>query len=110
MDINLKIFDFCHGQEDLKNRCLKMIGDPDVRIKEDPLRIIRAVRFNLMYGLKFDETLKKAMVANRSLLSKLTVAKIKSELAKIDNYKVDQAQKEKLFAQFAIANLVGMIK
>ena len=50
------------------------------------------------------------MQNNIHLLSKITDAKIKSELAKIDEQKVNHIQKEKLFAQFAIANLLGVIK
>lgn len=110
MDADLTIYDFCHGQEDLINRHLKVIGNPNLRIKEDPLRILRAIRFSLMYDLKIDESLKRAMLANRSLLNKLTNDKIKSELAKIDYQAIDQTKKNQLFAQFAIASLVGVIK
>ena len=110
MDKNLKVYDYCHGQEDLNKRVLRMIGEPEQRIKEDPLRILRAIRFTLAFNLKIDAKLEKAMQNNFYLLNKITDAKIRSELAKIDEQKVDQTQKEKLFAQFAIANLVGVIK
>jgi tRNA nucleotidyltransferase/poly(A) polymerase len=46
-----KIFDFHNGLNDIKNRQLKFIGEPKKRIFEDPLRIIRALRFSLL--LKF---------------------------------------------------------
>ncbi|NLZ15602.1 MAG: CCA tRNA nucleotidyltransferase, partial [Erysipelotrichaceae bacterium] len=110
MDKNLKVYDYCHGQEDLNKRILRMIGEADQRIKEDPLRILRAIRFTLLFNLKIDDKLEKAMQNNIHLLSKITDAKIKSELAKIDEQKVNHIQKEKLFAQFAIANLLGVIK
>lgn len=110
MDKNLKVYDYCHGQEDLNKRVLRMIGEPEQRIKEDPLRILRAIRFTLAFNLIIDAKLEKAMQNNIHLLNKITDAKIRSELAKIDEQKVDQTQKEKLFAQFAIANLVGVIK
>jgi len=110
MDKNLKVYDYCHGQEDLNKRILRMIGEADQRIKEDPLRILRAIRFTLLFNLKIDDKLEKAMQNNIHLLSKITDVKIKSELAKIDEQKVNHIQKEKLFAQFAIANLLGVIK
>lgn len=110
MDKNLKVYDYCHGQEDLNKRVLRMIGEAEQRIKEDPLRILRAIRFTLAFNLIIDAKLEKAMQNNIHLLNKITDAKIRSELAKIDEQKVDQTQKEKLFAQFAIANLVGVIK
>lgn len=39
-----EIVDLVGGIEDIKNRTISMIGDPDLRIKEDPLRILRAIR------------------------------------------------------------------
>ncbi|HHT66822.1 MAG TPA: CCA tRNA nucleotidyltransferase [Erysipelotrichaceae bacterium] len=110
LDKNLEIYDFCNGLNDLKNRRLRMIGNPYLRIKEDPLRILRAIRFKLMYHLKIDEHLMKAMIENQFLLKNITDAKIRTELEKIDDSKVDQEEKNKIFEQFAIANLVGVIK
>jgi len=39
-----QIIDLVGGVEDIKNKTITMIGDPDLRIKEDPLRILRAIR------------------------------------------------------------------
>lgn len=110
MNKDLKVIDYCNGQEDLKNNILRMVGDPDTRIKEDPLRILRAIRFHLMYHLKIEESLLKAMHDNFYLLRNITDAKIRSELNKIDDTIVDQKEKMDIFAQFDIANLVGVIK
>ena len=110
MNKDLKVIDYCHGQEDLKNNILRMVGDPDTRIKEDPLRILRAIRFHLMHHLKIEESLLKAMHGNFYLLRNITDAKIRSELNKIDDTVVDQKEKMNIFAQFDIANLVGVIK
>lgn len=110
MDKDLKVFDYCNGQEDLKNRQLKMIGNPFIRIKEDPLRILRAIRFKLTFRLQIDEHLMKAMLENQFLLKKITDVKIRSELAKIDSKKVNQEEKNQIFEQFAIGSLVGVIK
>lgn len=110
MDKDLKVIDYCNGQIDLKNHILKMIGNPDIRIKEDPLRILRAIRFHLMHHLDIDEALLKAMHSNFGLLKNITDAKIRSELNKIDDNIVDQKEKNEIFQQFDIANLVGVIK
>ena len=110
MNKDLKVIDYCNGQEDLKNNVLRMVGDPDTRIKEDPLRILRAIRFHLMHQLKIEESLLKAMHDNFDLLRNITDAKIRSELNKIDDTAVDQKEKMDIFAQFDIANLVGVIK
>ena len=47
MDEHLVLFDYVNGEKDIKKRIIRMVGDPDKRIKEDPLRIIRAIRFAL---------------------------------------------------------------
>lgn len=110
MDKDLNVIDYCNGQEDLKKHLIKMIGNPDTRIKEDPLRILRAIRFHLMHNLDIDKDLLKSMHDNFDLLRNITDAKIRSELNKIDDNIVDQAEKNAIFQQFDIANLVGVIK
>ena len=110
MNKDLRVLDYCNGQEDLKNGVLRMVGNPDTRIKEDPLRILRAIRFHLMHHLSIEESLLKAMHDNFDLLKNITDAKIRSELNKIDDTLVDQKEKMDIFAQFDIANLVGVIK
>ena len=110
MNKDLKVIDYCNGQEDLKNNILRMVGNPDIRIKEDPLRILRAIRFHLMHHLDIEESLLKAMHDNFDLLRNITDAKIRSELNKIDDNIVDQKEKMDIFAQFDIANLGGVIK
>lgn len=110
MDDNLMIIDYCNGQKDLKEKVLKMVGDPNKRLKEDPLRILRAIRFSLMFDLKIDESLFNAMKNNYGLLKNITDAKIRSELSKIKDEQIDLKKKNELFKQFDIANLQGVIK
>lgn len=110
MDKDLKIYDFCHGQDDLKNKIIKVVGNADKRLKEDPLRILRAVRFSLIFDFELEASLYQAMVDNFPLLTQLTDAKIKSEIAKIPFDKVNQKRKDALFMKFDIDNLKGVIK
>ena len=110
MDKDLKIYDFCGGQQDLKNRILRMVGNPDQRLKEDPLRILRAIRFHLMYNFKIENSLMEAMRDRFYLLKNLNDAKIESEMSKIDLTKSTREAKEEIFSQFDIANLHGVIK
>ena len=110
MDKDLKIYDFCNGQKDLENRILRMVGNPDQRLKEDPLRILRAIRFHLMYHFTIEKSLMEAMRDRFYLLKNITDAKIESEMSKIDLTKSTRAEKEEIFSQFDIANLHGVIK
>ena len=110
LDEKLNVIDYCEGQKDLENKVLKMVGDPFLRLKEDPLRILRAIRFCLMFNLKIDSELYQAMQENVGLLKNITDAKIRNELNKIDYQIIDKDYKEQLFKQFDIANLRGVIK
>lgn len=111
MDSNLNIIDYCNGQKDLANRILRMVGDPDKRLKEDPLRILRAIRFYLVFNLEFDKKLKEAMTDRFYLLNNITDAKIRQELDKIGLHDdIDVYKKKDIFEQFDIANLQGVIK
>ena len=110
MDDHLNVIDYCHGQDDLKKHILRMVGDPDKRLKEDPLRILRAIRFHLVFKLIIDEKLEEAMRDRFYLLNNITDAKIQMELDKINQYDVDLRMKRDIFEQFDIDNLKGVIK
>lgn len=100
LDSYFILYDYCNGQEDLKNHLIRFVGKPKVRIKEDPLRIIRAIRFALIYGFTFEEKTEKAMKKYSYLLAKLNRDKIKEEVRKIKD--VDKALKEKLLKEYNI--------
>lgn len=75
------------GVKDLKNRILRIIGNPEERIKEDPLRILRAERFCLEYNLKIDEKTKMAIDNNMDLLELINEGKICEEKRKLNEIK-----------------------
>ena len=56
MDINGKLYDPQMGTVDLKNKNIKFIGDPQKRIEEDYLRIVRFIRFKVMYDIVVEPT------------------------------------------------------
>ncbi len=78
-----KVFDFVGGQEDLKNKTLRFIGDPDERIKEDNLRILRAIRFKNLFSLKYAPLTFRALKKNACLVENVSAERIKDELTKI---------------------------
>ena len=82
MDENKKIYDFVNGQIDLQNKIIRTIGKADKRIKEDPLRIIRALRFAIEFDFTVDVDLQNAIDNNKDLLKKLNPLKIEEELRK----------------------------
>lgn len=78
-DVNGKIFDPSNGLSDLKEKVIKFIGDPEKRIKEDPLRILRAKRFANKLGFKIEEKTQKAIDEFSYLLDKLNPQKVIEE-------------------------------
>ncbi len=56
------LIDLFGGQDDLKNKIIRAIGNPEERFSEDALRILRAVRFSAQLGFEIEEKTKKAMV------------------------------------------------
>lgn len=78
-DADGKIYDPSNGVEDLNKRLIRFIGDPEKRIKEDPLRILRAKRFASKLGFEIEENSLKAMEKLNYLLEKLNPDKIKEE-------------------------------
>ena len=77
------IIDPLNVLEDIKKKNLKMIGNPTQRVKEDPLRILRAIRFASMYHLKIDKSLEKAIKEEKINIKKLSKERIKKELDSI---------------------------
>ena len=82
IDENYKIMDFCGGISDLEHKLIRFIGDPETRIKEDPLRILRAYRFKQTLGFEFEEETKKAIELLYSEVEKLNKDKVNEEIRK----------------------------
>ena len=83
LDIKGKIFDPQSGLVDLKNNNVKFIGDPQKRIEEDYLRIIRFVRFKIMYDGKIESSTNKAIKQNLNGIKKISKERVLEELFKI---------------------------
>ena len=82
LDIHGKIFDPQMGTVDLKNNNVKFIGDPQKRIEEDFLRIIRFVRFKIMYNGKVEPNTNQAVKHNLNGIKKISKERILTELFK----------------------------
>mgnify|MGYP006143396253 CR=1 FL=1 len=83
LDIDGKIFDPQMGTIDLRNNRVKFIGDPLKRIEEDYLRIIRFIRFKIMYNSKVEFTTSQAIKHSLNGIKQISKERILSELLKI---------------------------
>lgn len=85
IDEDMKCIDPSGGLIDLKNRTIRFIGNPIKRIKEDPLRILRAERFKEKLNFEIEEKSLEAINKYRYLLDKLNPEKVKEELRKLNH-------------------------
>ena len=83
MDKEGNIIDLHNGRKDLKRKIIRTIGDPDKKLKEDALRILRAIRFATVFRFKLDLDLKNAIIKHKELLRTLSYERKKEELNKI---------------------------
>jgi len=81
----IEIIDLFNGQEDLKNRIIRAVGNPKERFSEDALRMMRAVRFlvTLGEGWRIEEKTKEAIKENAFWISAISKERIRDELLKI---------------------------
>lgn len=108
MDHSLKVYDYVGGVDDLNNHILRMIGESNNRLREDPLRIIRAVRFSLDFDLSICDELDKAIRDNVELLNNLNIDKIKQDIKKIRC--LDKEKIIKVFEDYNIKHLLGVVE
>ena len=73
------------ARKDIDNKIIKVVGSIDKKIKEDPLRIIRAIRFSSDLNFNIEEDLKKYIINNKEILNNLTKSRIDKEIKKVKN-------------------------
>lgn len=104
LDDRFQLYDFVKGKNDLNNKIIRAIGNPSKRLKEDPLRILRAIRFALNNQFIIEPKLDQALIKYSYLVERLNKDKIKQELSKI-RY-CDPAVKENFFKHYGLDQLL----
>ena len=80
---DFSIWDYCGGAEDVRRKRLVLIGDPEKRLREDPVRMLRAVRFAGKLGFTIDKTVVDAMQPNVGLIRNVPAARLFDEFLKL---------------------------
>ena len=78
-----EVIDLLNGKEDLENKLIKTVSNPRTKIKEDSLRILRAIRFATILDFEIEPKTKKYLIKYGYLLEKLSGSRKKEELTKI---------------------------
>ena len=80
---DFSIIDYAGGLEDLKKKILRVIGDPDTRFTEDPVRMIRAARFAGTLGFEIEEKAYDSICRNKDKLTLAASSRMYEEVQKL---------------------------
>ena len=78
-----QLLDFMEGLGDLEQRRLSIIGNADARYAEDPVRLLRAVRFSIKLGFAIDKDSLKCLASHGYLLKEIPAARLFDEVVKL---------------------------
>ena len=80
---DFSVIDYVGGVEDLEKGVLRVIGDPELRYREDPVRMLRAVRFAVKLGFNLDEACARPLPQLAGLLDAISPARLFDEALKL---------------------------
>jgi poly(A) polymerase len=92
-----RIVDYVGGLKDIKNKQLRMIGDPMERFKEDPIRILRALRFSVRSRFTLEEHTEQALKHGLHLLGEAKKERVREEILKFFKEGTAQEGFERLY-------------
>ena len=114
IDYNGNLIDLLNGKEDINNKIIKTVGNANMKIYEDSLRILRAIRFATTLNFELDNDLKEAIKRNKHLLKNLSYYRKKEELDKIfsssnSKYGIELIEELGLEEELELSNLTNLI-
>lgn len=77
------LMDYFHGYEDLNNKIIRCVGNPNRRFNEDALRMFRAIRFSAQLGFEIESETVEAIKTNYELIKNVSAERIQIEMNKI---------------------------
>lgn len=83
LTVEAQLIDLHGGQQDLKNKIIRTVGNPEERFQEDALRMLRAVRFGAQLGYSLDMEVLIALQQNAGLIAHISWERIRDEFLKI---------------------------
>jgi poly(A) polymerase len=80
---DFSVIDYVGGMRDLERGLIRIIGDPQVRFTEDPVRMVRAVRFAALLGFEIEEKTYRAMLELKDLVALASPSRMYEEVLKL---------------------------
>jgi len=78
-----QVLDWCGGMEDIVKRTIRTIGEPSVRFREDPVRILRAIKFAARLDLGIEHNVYDAMISHRDDLGRAARPRVFEEVLRL---------------------------
>lgn len=78
-----QVLDWCGGMADIRGRVIRTIGDPTVRFREDPVRILRAIKFAARLDVGISPEVYESLVDNRDELARAARPRIFEEISRL---------------------------
>lgn len=78
-----ELLDFVHSCDDIKQKCIRMIGNPEERFTEDPVRMLRAARMAAKLKFDIDADILEAIGKQKQLLSNISSDRLSLEVQKL---------------------------
>lgn len=99
---NFSVIDYAGGLADLRTGRLRLIGDPEQRYREDPVRMLRAVRFACKLGFQIERRTEQPLFELGPLLADIASARLFDELIKLfhSGYGLDTFEKLRHYGLF----------
>lgn len=80
---DFSVHDFCNGLEDLNNKIIRIIGDPESRYREDPVRMLRAIRFAAKLEFQLHPDTSEPIIEHGELIRAVPPARLFDEVLKL---------------------------
>lgn len=83
IDSNHNYIDLMNAKKDIDQKIIRVVGDIDTKMKEDPLRIVRALRFSVDLDFTIEPHLKEYIINHKEILKNLSKTRIEKEIEKV---------------------------
>jgi poly(A) polymerase len=80
---DFKVYDFANGVQDVHDKVIRLIGDPETRYREDPVRMLRAIRFATKLDMQISDDTKAPIKELSSLMANIPAARLFEEFLKM---------------------------
>lgn len=80
---DFKVYDFANGVQDVNDKIIRLIGDPETRYREDPVRMLRAIRFATKLDMQISDATKAPIKELSSLMANIPAARLFEEFLKM---------------------------